>query len=1468
MPKIYEIPLPGGGIARFEGDVPPTDEEINDALGIPAKDISSPSIPSEKGMVDTAVDSAKEFINEAKDLASTAFSTDQIKYYIESKKGEKQKNQELMDVVNNQLTGAAPAPSEKGDVKTFGDALLVSGEQIKDVVGPPALRYGIPIGAAIATGGGSGAATLAASMIFTGIGGQVGEAAARVVEKRQPMSGMEGINTFVANSLLTPLKQYAGAANTVMGGSLEGLGFASMPAAQEGRFPTTRELAVGGFLGLLGRGIEGRVLNSVERLNTQTAQAIQMERDMLVERNAQARTQLQEEVQSGVHSYVPSDNAPTPFDLYVNREMANNARLAYEEQMARTARPARPAAVAAETLVPEGAIVPVKSAESSADAFTQLSERDQKIADFNAARAEEANVALKNELELNQVGSGESTIFETPEMVQRARLDVDLGPGSGATRERTRLLNQADVAEPTVAGKAFERQQGQLSRMSMSAQANRMNQEYGKIDPAIMIGIGRTAVGAVGGAYFGDDPEEKIGYGLLGALAGFAAGRPINKVFGSAVKVANKLKTGEMDWVGDIAIKPFIGLVRGSSDDAKALLVPAKFAEKQLRDSLNLYTNPAGRQQANRYVYEFLTKQRELKDLPRNLQVASQNARDAIDGISDELIARGVVYGKLKDTVLNNRGSYVRRAYQVHSDPDYRPTQQVFDNFVNKNVADEFAIPGNTQTRAQLQQKYTNEANNLLDSYKADRGIYKERDPNISLEKRQLLGEVSDPLILLNHTVPRMAKAAATYQWKKEAVAIGEHLGLMTKNSDSAIKTKLLAPVDDMHNPFAGYYTTPEIRAAFESYTNDMPGDIMKVLGTVSSALKIPKTLGSLKGYPTNVAGGTMDLLSQGHAFQLLSASNRKNVWDAMRTSFGIVDDNGRLINNKAIKLYQDFVREGLVGKSIIWQDFAKTFDESFFHKANSAGSDTIDFLGKLYTSPETAAKLFNFYGEMKTLRQAYGTKFTEAEMFKMAAAKVRQTTTYYEALPKALRKASQLGALDPFVAYTADRYRIVYNTYKIGMGELRSGNPALMKAGAARLLATTTMLAGAATIGANLHIPEGMRDALRSKVKAYDKSGVIVMNPPDKDGNFSYTNLSYLIPSSIVMESAASAMRGDSPSEAWNNFWSTLGQQFLGSPLWLKPYEDIKKNSNYGKPIYSELDRVVFADKPFSGERTQAGDIGKYLINELAVPSAVNQVRNMIEAKDGAVIRPSGKVIDIENELLSLASLRVTKLNLSATTLSEAKDFANDNRELGSLHQKDQDVALTDKDKAVAYNNFERRYQKVFTNVSEWIDNSKKIGMSNNDLALIGKDAKLPANLLLGAIDGIYVPPPVEKKISAPEQILKYVEEGKNKQQIINEIVKVQRTSPPEALALKNAFTANLIEVIRNASPTEKLLLGLDSVDGSKADYIAKQLEKMKQTDGPGLTYGYIRGLITKGVVNKNDAFYLETKHGITVKP
>ena len=53
------------------------------------------------------------------------------------------------------------------------------------------------------------------------------------------------------------------------------------------------------------------------------------------------------------------------------------------------------------------------------------------------------------------------------------------------------------------------------------------------------------------------------------------------------------------------------------------------------------------------------------------------------------------------------------------------------------------------------------------------------------------------------------------------------------------------------------------------------------------------------------------------------------------------------------------------------------------------------------------------------------------------------------------------------------------------------------------------------------------------------------------------------------------SAARGDSPREAMQNFASVLGQQLLGSPLWLKPAQDIFNNEKYGKPVYSEMDFI-----------------------------------------------------------------------------------------------------------------------------------------------------------------------------------------------------------------------------------------------------------------------------------------------------
>jgi len=1294
------------------------------------------------------------------------------------------------------------------------------------------------------------------------------------------MSALEATTTFTGGALMAPMRGSAGWVNTTIGSALEGLGYGSQDAANRGEIPEAKDLAIAIALSGIGRGIENKYLTNAERFAASKAKALGEDIFAREKANRKAADLLKLDVNAGIDNYIPTESAVTPFDEYITQRRADDARTSYQEQMARTGQPSYRARAAAETLVPEGPIVPVKSAASSAEAFTQLTDREKKIADFNAAREEETRMALKNEIESNQVGSGESTVFETPAIAQQTRLDVDLGRGSGATRERTRLLNQADIAEPTVAGKAFEREQAKIDRVSMSAQANRMQQEYGNIDPVLMMGVGRVVGGAAIGSYFGDTPDEKIGYGLFGALTGgLVAPRLINKAYGAALKSADTIKKAKGIWLPKLVLGPLMPIIDKANAKQTSELYTSLLSSKQLIKAFNKYTNPEARQKAQDMVYQYMTGAKQLHELPPDLQVA-QNAKDAVVAASDYGIKVGLFQGKMKDTVLSNQDSYLRRSYRLFNDQGYRPPLETFDRWVKLHALDESMIPGNTRTMPELVQHYTNEANNLLHVDKsnaknfiftgelprADKSIFMQRDPNLHAVTRELLGEIKDPLILLHDTVPRIVKTAATYQWQKEAASLGEHLGMMSKNSDNVKYTVPFTLSKDPFNPLSGYYTSPELKAAFDNISSDVPSSLMKALGTLSAATKFPKVIGSVISYSTNFVNAISDVISQGHGFSFLDKNGRYMAMNSIKADLGLMDTNGRFINSAAINLHKKLLAEGLFPGSVSSRDFIKTFDDSYFHKANTAGDNVLNFFGNLYGAPENAGKMINLAGELKTLNKAYP-HLTADERFSMAAAIVRQTTTSYDALPKIIKTASKGLGLDPFVAYTADRYRTVYNTYKIALNEINSGNPVLIKSGFRRIAAMTTMIAVPAAIAYNSGVPENIREALRSKAKTYDRDGLLLFTPPDKKGNYSYTNLSYIFPSAIVTQAALSALRGDDPIKAGKNFLSSFGEQFLGGPLWLQPMLDIKDRVKYGKPVYSKLDELLVPNKYFAGETTQIGKAGKYLINELFIPGAVSFAKDFINTNEGEITKPSGRIVTKKSLLQSLAGWRVFTYNLAATTESEAKSFASQANEIATDYKKEIETSLTDKEKNDAYQNFDRRNQVVYNNVRKWVENSHKLGMSYDQIAELGKKGGMSSQNLLGAIDGIYVKPRQVEEQSASEQIVSWFEKKMTNEQIIAKINDISKTRPIVADALGKAFEANSRKAYLAASPTDRLLLGFNSIDGSRANYVAQQLAVRQQTEGRMLANAHIFSLLSKGILNSIDNFYLETNHGIKAK-
>jgi hypothetical protein len=1342
--------------------------------------------------------------------------------FIESQKSTDQKAAELMGKVDEVLLSSPARQAAPEDITTVGQAMFRVGEK----VAPTVARYGPVAAAAIALPTGVGTAPALAFLASTGL---AGETMARKLENRPVMSIPEQVQTGVESAMFAPMQRAPGMLNYVTGSAFETLG---LTVAEQNRLGQSiadvnpYNLAANMAIAYGGRGIEGKLLFNQAN------------------RDAQAINKAYAETSKGLAEQINQGN------IRIAAEEAQNGNYIWNKiDYAQNVRGPRTSAEEAAQILanapqPQGL-------ESLIAIDAALKERGRLALDFAQAKNELKAKELAQEMKLNQLGTQESIEIVSPLTAQATFLDTKLGEGVGAVRERSRLAAQLEGTPAAVASRRFDQSNSISAKLSPKAQ--RIMDEYGFIDPRLAGGIARAGVGGLAGVIQGDTIEEDLGYGLGYAITGAVLSPSLARKVGTVAKdIGTKMANSKIgtNWAPEIVLKPFMATIRAGDADARALMVESNFAFKQLNSALNKFEAGPQREAANASLFEYMNGRKSINDLPAILQPAALNSRDAIDGLSTLLVDRGVVTGEIADNILNNRGNYLRRSYELFANPDYKPDPAVFKQWVDTNVADKLKDPKNNFTQAELQQQFTNEATRLLDRdvanqyvtqgyVKTDKNIFTARNPNLDALTRKLYGEINDPLMLLSDTAPRMAKTAADYKMRQGMAQIGEQLGLMSRNADGKLTKSIVENVDPL-NPLSGYFTTPEIRDAWASISTNQADNLMKILGTASSITKIPKTLGSFKAYVSNVYGGLSDLVAQGHAFQMLDKNNWSNAMGNLGLELGIVDDAGRLSQNKALQLHKKLVELGVNSKSIPAQDFVNSFNTSFLKGKMKSADNVIDFLSKVYSGPETFAKIFAFNGELKTIKAAYPKSSLEEQM-KMAAEKVKALNTNYDSQWKVIRKASQVGALDPFVAYTADRYRIAYNTFRIGLDEIKSGNLALQKAGAARIGSTVALLAGAGVAGANYGIDKNEQEALRRQAPDYLKNGFLKIDRNEKN-EVSFSNLNYNIPQSVVMEAAASAMRGDNAKQAAENFFSVFGEQFLGTSLVASPIFQLYENKNsQGVPIISSSDTLV---QRIAGR-------GEFLIGEWFTPSVVADIKNAKKVWDEPVMSTSGKVTSLGDiAKANLIGLRIQRYYLPERMTSRARTFnaniASDTR----MFNERKKTSLLESEKQAAYDEFEQRRMNQFKEITQWAKDAKTVGMDENAIAKMGREAKLAPKLILGAIDGIYSPSAYEETPSPTEQIVAWKDSGKTQAQIVSLIKAQAKTNPLQAMSLASSLQRMATESARGITDMDKLVMSLDDANGDRTKYLIQKAQSISKEKGPNLAQGYLLELEKKGII------------------
>ncbi len=953
------------------------------------------------------------------------------------------------------------------------------------------------------------------------------------------------------------------------------------------------------------------------------------------------------------------------------------------------------------------------------------------------------------------------------------------------------------------------------------------------------------------------------------ALAlGTVTGGALGGVETAVSKYASKAVSGIKEYG---AIKKLIPALRKIDGEKSQLAVDGEFALRDMDKALRSIKDKTQREKAADFTVQYLRGQTNLANLPESVAPSARLVRKVIDDATERSIQLGLVDGKkaLENAMVDNLGGYLTRSYKVFN--GWRPDIPTMQRWVDANVSDRIEKLTQRGIRARMyraqvlqnmgikdkkpkslaefrkdvlnrankfRQEYTDIANKLVDRegamqfattgrLNARSGVYR-RKKDIDFLTRQLLGEIHDPVYLVSETLGKMTASEAKFKAMREVGDVGVYSGLFRKESKLG-DVLVVQSEDKLLNPLAGLYTTPEVRDAFNAYTTKDLDPILKNFGliaSVSSAAKLPKTLGSLKGWASNVWGGAMDTIGQGHGLQLLRGKNYTTARNNFFLNLGIGKPDGTLRKKETLDLFKFFKREGLVRGNVQFNDFKRGLlesEKSLLNKLPTKSKQklkgSIETVGKLYSAPETAAKVFNFYGELAALKKAFPNENVESLM-KKAAEKVRLTTQDYDSLPRFVRNFSSVGFLDPFVSYTADRFRVVFNTYKLGLQEMASDSVVMKMRGASRLASMSTILGGVGYVGSNPWMSKEEEQAVRSRMPSWDRDGLVTISKND-EGNYSYINLNYTFPHTTAIEAASLAARQATPEEAFSALSKSLGKQLFGANLLLAPVSEVVSGkTKYGTPITSENAPIYkqFIDK------------SSYFLDNTLNPLVVRETNKFfktLKSKDFKVETPGGQIYTMNNLLAeNFGGIRKKTFNPYSRLKTDAFGLSKTMSDDRISYASDRKRALDDVGKQEAYQQYVQLHRSVFDKVKQIVNDSRTLGLTDEEIALTLKEGRIDSQTILGAITDTYLLPPAEKDKSAEL----FTDEVMNlpASQRGSAISRIAREQPQIAASVANRVKSQMRDLALGVDEVDRLIGSLDANDGTRAKYITQQLAKL----------------------------------------
>ena len=520
----------------------------------------------------------------------------------------------------------------------------------------------------------------------------------------------------------------------------------------------------------------------------------------------------------------------------------------------------------------------------------------------------------------------------------------------------------------------------------------------------------------------------------------------------------------------------------------KKLVKTGKYTEDDINEIIEVYLtqpNPDINKLVQKVLspkeYDEFIKQQASKsrftpeDLPIELKELVDESRKQIDNLSKILLGGKYISDDLKKEIANGYGSYLRKSYKKFSNPNYKPSQEVFDEAVvfisnqlkknaqNKNKSQEdleqMAIG---QVNVILKTaKYSDDFFSFIDNVKGAKSgdvVFAERQ-KIAKEIENLLGVETQASSRIFNTMADVSQFISKQQTLSDFRELGLKGKYFYKEADGPFGQFDTQLKGERYGALNGMWTTKEMAANFIVPLSERQGfayDALKFLYSAKGFAQAMKTVGNNITHERNLQSSGIIMLSNG--LNPLS----KETYKAVQTAWSAIKPT----DNKAVNdLYNEYLRLGVTNQNAKLGDIRRLISESqnnvtgtFLDKA--ASKTGLSYLGrqveKAYVAEDDLWKIAVYENELKFLKKAYPQE--QLENLKLEAARItRNTMPTYDMIPSGF-KLLRYSPFGNYFAFHAERFRNTFHNYKQAVNEIKSGNDVLKQRGWRRLSGQITV--------------------------------------------------------------------------------------------------------------------------------------------------------------------------------------------------------------------------------------------------------------------------------------------------------------------------------------------------------------------------------------------------------------------------